>query len=694
MSPPGSRGARGGAEEGTAPAEPLQAALEPWEEALQTYARALGGLPDGASRLGIDTGGTFTDFARLEGGRVVTWKTPSQPSDPGAPVRLEVAERAVAALVVGTTVGTNALLEGRGARVALVTTEGFADLIELARQDRTALYALSQPPEPVLVPPELRFTLRERIGPGGEVEIPVAAADLEALIPRIGAADVDAVAILSLHAWIHDAHERAIETALRRALPGLRISRSAEVLGEIREYERLMATVANASVMPTLERYLDGLGAGARPVGVTLSSGGAAPAALARRYPVRTLLSGPAAGVVAARVLARRFATGPLLTLDMGGTSTDCAWVDPAAGDLALTTAGRIGPWPLAVPSVDLVTVGAGGGSLARRDPAGALCVGPASAGADPGPAAAGRGREPTVTDAALVIGILPPEAPLPAGVRYDRARAEAAVDRLAASLAAPVTDVARAILDGALGHMERALRHASAVRGHDPRGAALLAFGGAGGLFAAALADRLEIGRVIVPPAPGAFSAWGALAAPRRFDWSRSVRIPAAALDGGAPWAPFWQALRPFVPAGPTESGYACVFGVRYPGQASEIDIPVDAEWEAAFHREHERSRGHAAPDIRPVITTLRIVARSLPLDIPPAVSTAPPGLAGPPRPVLWPGDTAPSATAVLARPDLGTAPQSGPLLLVEEGATTAVPPGWQARSLAGGLLELTLRE
>lgn len=684
--------------------------MQDWEALLVAWSRRLRAHPD-APRLGVDTGGTFTDFVQWEGrGRPRAWKAPSQPSDPGGPTRTALSAGSLAAagaLFVGTTVGTNALLEGRGARTALVTTAGFEDVLEIGRQARPELYALWQPPRPVLVPPELRFGLPERIGPAGQVERPLAEVDLPPLIERLRAARVEAIAVLFLHAWINDAHERRVGAALRAAFPDVAVTLSCEALPEIREYERAVVTVADAFVAPVMGRYLDGLGAGERPVGVAISAGGVTPAELARRAPVRTLLSGPAAGCVAARRLAQLCDLGPLLTFDMGGTSTDCAWIDPDAPDLPLTTSARMGGWPIAVPAVDLVTVGAGGGSLARVDAAGALAVGPGSAGSDPGPAARGVGRAATVTDAALVLDLIPPEAPLPAGVTFDRTLARAALARLAEELGggrSPET-VAQAVLQGALSHMERALRGASAARGHDPRRATLLAFGGAGGLFAAELARRLDLRRVVVPPAAGAFSAWGALIAPRRVDWGRSVHIPAEELEGGSPFAPFWHALGHFLPASPREPGYACFFGARYPGQSHELLVPAGEGWEQAFHDQHARQAGHADPTTRPDITTLRVVARSLPQEVPLPIagnggsSTRSTGTGGSRtgRSLSWTPLSRPDAageadpadsvgwgeTRILKRGELDEAGVCGPALLVEEGATIAIPPGHRARAL-----------
>jgi N-methylhydantoinase A len=644
-----------------------------------------------APRLGVDTGGTFTDFVLVHRGTVTTWKEPSRPADPGGPVKEALAgpARGEGPVFIGTTVGTNALLERKGARVALVTTAGFEDLLDLARQTRSSLYDLNPPLSPPLVPRELRYGAGERLGPDGTVDSALDAKRLRDIVGWIGRSGAEAVAVMFLHAWINDVHERMVEAALHEAFPGLPVSLSSRVLPQYREYERLCATVVNASLGPIVARYLAGLGTAERPLGIAVSSGGILPASLGATEPVRTVLSGPAAGVVAAHHLARRLGGGPVLTLDMGGTSTDVAWVDPGR-ELPLTTSGGVGGTPIALPSVDIVTVGAGGGSIARLDAAGALTVGPESAGARPGPAAYGAGGPATLTDAALVLGLLPAEVPIAGGLRLDRDASVRAVGQLAGGLDSDVELVARAIVDSSLARMERALRKASSARGHDPREARLLAYGGAGGLFAVELARRLGMAGVIVPPAPGVFSAWGTLAAPVRLDYSRSVSIDADQLDGGSPFGPFWNWFGHFVPALPGESGFFCSFGARYPGQSRDIRIAAAAGWEEAFHAEHERQAGHARRNVRPTIGTLSLTMLSRNPE-PPLPHAGEPAVApGPPRLVVFPGAevqespgqpdarSAGVLTPVLSRTALLPGRVlSGPAIVVEQGGVTVVPPG-----------------
>ncbi len=639
----------------------------------------------GAPRLGVDTGGTFTDFARLEDGRVTIEKRPSMPADPGRPIREALEAADAGAIFLGTTVGTNAVLERKGARTVLVTTAGFEDLLDLARQERPRLYELEQSVPPPLVPRDLRIGAGERITAEGAVESGLDEARLRDIVNRVTAAAPESVAVLLLHACRNDDHERRIAAAIGKALPGVPVSISSRVLSERREYERLVATVVNAFLGPVYGRFLARIG-GERPLALSLSSGGVTPAEIAGEWPVRTLLSGPAAGVTAAHRLAHSLSTGPLLTLDMGGTSTDTAWVDPSGDAMPLTTSGRIGDLPVAFPSLDVVTVGAGGGSIARLDAAGALTVGPESAGADPGPAAYGAGTELTITDCALILGLLPPEIPLASGLRADLERAREAAGRLAMRLEVTVEDVASAAINVALSHMERALRRASSARGHAPERAALLAYGGAGGLFAAQLSRRLGMSRVLIPPAPGVFSAWGTLASPPCLDWGQSVQIRASEFDEASPYFAFWERLGHFVPALPGESGFHCALGVRYPGQAHELLIPAGPDWIARFHDHHERVTGYARRDTPPLVGTLRV--RRTSVEPPPPLPSAGPPEAdpGPARPVIFSGR--PQPTPVIRRDRLPAEAQAGPLLVVEQGSVTVVPPGFRVERRDGGVL------
>ncbi|MDN5697990.1 MAG: hydantoinase/oxoprolinase family protein, partial [Rubrobacter sp.] len=491
-------------------------------------------------RLGVDVGGTFTDLVALGGGRVVTAKVPSTPQDQSEGVMSAIRASGVAAEDVlafahGMTVATNALLERRGARTALVTTEGFRDVLEIARQNRPSLYDLSASPPPALVPRELRFTVRERMGPDGEIS-PLDEQSLWRTVEALREAEVESVAVCLLFSFLYPDHERRVGEALREAMPGAHISLSSEVLPEFREYERFSTTAADAYLGPRLAAYLGGLSGkvrGARmpePL-VMRSSGGVVELEAASRSAASCVLSGPAGGVVGAAHVATASGYRDLLTFDMGGTSTDVA---PVIGGEALTTteAGVSGV-PIKLPMVDIHTVSAGGGSIAWADAGGALRVGPHSAGAEPGPAAYGAGgEEPTVTDANLFLGYLRDGAKLGGELTLDSALAERALSKLGHRLGLDALQTALGVVSVANAEMVRALRLVSVERGLDPREFALVAFGGAGPLHACDLA--LELGRstVLVPEAGGVLSALGLAVADLRRDYVRPYLSPLSEAD------------------------------------------------------------------------------------------------------------------------------------------------------------------
>ncbi len=512
------------------------------------------------SVLGIDVGGTFTDAVLLDGGRVRTAKVPTA-------VRQEESVLAAAAAVGaagverfahGTTIATNALLERRGARTAFVSNAGFEHLLHLRRQTRAHLYRLcAAHPEP-LVPLERCHGVRGRLGPDGELE-PL---DLSTL-PDLG--DAEAVAVCLLFSFRDASHEAAVADELRRRHPGLHVVASHELAPEFREYERASTTAADAYLAPVAARYLHALAEGARAAGlpeplVMLSSGGVASVAEAAAHPATILVSGPAGGVVGAGLVARRAGFEQAIAFDMGGTSTDVCLLP---GGRAARVAERVvGGFPIRLPSVDLHTVGAGGGSLVRRDAGGAIRVGPESAGAHPGPACYGAGGGATVTDANLLLGRLPAE--LPGGLVLDR---DAAARALGGIDPAAVVDVVNA-------EMLRALRVVSVERGHDPRDFALVAFGGAGPLHACALAEELGIEAVLVPEAAGVLSALGLVASDERRDRVVSYVRPLAEVRD--------------LPA----EGEA---DLRYRGQSFELTVPLEPGLAAAFHRAHEERYGYA---------------------------------------------------------------------------------------------------
>src|SRR5215204_885558 len=488
--------------------------------------------------LGVDVGGTFTDAVLLEGDRLHTAKVPSTPKDQSLGVVAaveEVLKRAraepgqVEGFTHGMTVGTNALLEERGARTALVATRGFADVLEIGRQNRPSLYHPCRGRPRPLVEPELRFEAEERIGPEGVIT-ELAAGEIERLVAELRDAGVESIAVCLLFAFSDPAHERRIATALREALPDVHVSASHEVLPAFREYERFSTTVIDAYLSPLLGRYLTRLASACDERGlpepeVMRSSGGTAEAAEAARSSAWSVLSGPAGGAVGAALLAKAAGNPDAIGIDMGGTSCDVCVVD--GGEVRRTDSREIEGRPIQLPMVDVHTVGAGGGSIGWRDAGGALRVGPRSAGAEPGPACYGRGgSEPTVTDANLLLGYLSPDSTLAGGVALDVDAARAAVAGLGDDLGLGEVETAEGIIRVANQEMTRALRVVTVERGVDPRGYALLPFGGAGPMHADALADELEITRLLCPRASGVLSALGLIASERRRDTARTVML------------------------------------------------------------------------------------------------------------------------------------------------------------------------
>ena len=569
-------------------------------------------------RVGVDTGGTFTDFVWLEGGRLATLKVASTPDDPARAVLAGL--RTIARggggeppdVLHGTTVATNALLEGRGEPVALLTNAGFEDLIEIGRQERPALYSFAAaPPEP-LVPRDLRFGVAGRRGPDGNELTPLDLDGVGAAAREAARAGVRRFAVCFLHSWAAGRHEEAAGEVLAAA--GAEVTLSSRVLPEYREVERFSTTLVNARLGPVLSGYLARLEAGMAGgrLSVFRSNGGLLSAAAAGEEAVQALLSGPAAGVIGALGWAARTGLGPLLTFDMGGTSTDAAIAD---GRAPLTREARVGGYPIGVPMLDIETVGAGGGSIARRDSGGALVVGPQSAGADPGPACYGRGDAPTVTDAHVVLGRLPADSLLGGSVRVDAARAVAAIDRLGATVGLDRRRCAAGIVEVANAVMARALRRVSVARGRDPRDLALFCFGGAGGLHAAELAAALGMREVIVPPAAGTFSAWGLLEADRVRDAARGV-LEALADCGrdrrDALAAPLEAALREAM-AGESGAGplrFERQLDLRYRGQSYEISVPEGDDPANDFHCLHRERYSHDRRQTPVEIVALRVRA------------------------------------------------------------------------------------
>ncbi len=632
-------------------------------------------------RIGIDAGGTFTDFIVLrDDGAIETFKMRSNPSAP-ATVILEglnrAAGRARADVVHGSTVATNALLERKGARTALVTTAGFEDIIQIARQNRAELYNLTPFPRPPLIPATLRFGVDERAHYDGEIARQPAARELTALATRLKRARVESVAICFLHSYRVPENEQAAATALREF--GY-VSTSHEICPEFREYERAATTVINAYVGPLMDRYLGELEAGCRHrLAIMQSNGGFISARQARRHAVRTVLSGPAGGVVGAAKTALRSGYSRILAFDMGGTSTDVSLCD---GDPRETMEASLDGFPIRVPMLDIHTVGAGGGSLARVDEGGLLRVGPQSAGADPGPACYGVGERPTVTDAHVVLGRIAADQLVGGEMRLNAARAARAIDIIAQELHLDRAAAAAGIVRVANANMERAIRLVSVERGHDPRDFALLAFGGCGGLHACEIAAELGIATVIVPEHAGALSALGMLLA-------RNVRDYASGVLNRTDLANAFKELERTALREMQGAKLTRLADIRYAGQSYELTVPwIPADPGQPFHREHERVYGYAVPlkPIEIIAARVRATFETPEVGISPSRRPSAKKRSAPVSRRIYSSGRW-RDTPVYARAQL--TPAGGPVLVVDYGSTTLVPPGWRvSRDRHGSLI------
>jgi len=565
--------------------------------------------------LGVDVGGTFTDAVLFEAGLLRSAKAPTTAHDPSVGVLAAVGaamdalpERPGAGPLVdrfahGTTTGTNALLERRGARTALIATAGFSDVLEIARQDRPSLYRLCEQRPAPLAPAELRVAAAERIGPGGVVA-ELREDEIERIRAEIESLDPEAVAICLLFSYLDPDHERRIAERIRAEIPGLHVSASSEVLPRMREYERASTTVIDAYLAPLLSRYLERLAGACEQAGlpspvVMSSSGGVLGIDEAGRGGAWSVLSGPAGGAVGAGLIASLSGDGNALGFDMGGTSCDVCVVED--GRVRRTDERQLAGRPIQLPMVDIHTVGAGGGSIGWCDPGGALRVGPRSAGADPGPAAYARGgSEPTTTDANLLLGRLGSDTALAGGVGLEIDLAEEAIAVLAEQLGLSTIETAEGILRVANQEMVRALRVVTVERGIDPRGFALLPFGGAGGLHAAAIADELEITTILCPRGAGVLSALGLIAAGERRELARTVILAAGDLSRERLAAEVESVVEALGGSGGT---LEATYGLRYRGQSFELEIagPIDADPDRLRERfavEHERRYGYRDPD------------------------------------------------------------------------------------------------
>jgi N-methylhydantoinase A len=688
-------------------------------------------------RLGVDIGGTFTDVVLAEEGgeRVAVVKVSTTPRDLARGVLDALATalkgHGLAPLDVGflahaTTVVTNALLEGKGARTALITTRGFRDVLELRRSARAALYDLFQDAPAVLVPRHHRLEVTERVDAQGAIVEPLREEEVDDAIDFIKRHDIQAVAVCLLYSFLNDTHERAIGTRLRAALPGLPVFLSYEVLPEIREFERASTTAVCAYVGPLLASYLGRLEASITGMGLPApyvmgSSGGLFTVDEGLQMPAMAVESGPAAGVIAAALAGKQLGLPNVISFDMGGTTAKVSLIE--GGEIKTTSEYEVGGgaharrWlhgtghPIRVPVIDLAEVSAGGGSIAWVDPAGALRVGPRSAGAEPGPACYGHGgAEPTVTDADLILGYLNPIALLGGALPVHLDRARSAIEtRVGRPLGLDAMRAAAAIVDVVDAGMAAALRIVSVERGYDPREFTLVAFGGGGPVHAARLAEELDIRRVVVPPIPGGFSALGLVASDVRRDYARTFYTPLQAAAPGA-IATACKAMevaardtlaRAGVP--PRHREITRAADLRYRRQAYELTVPMTpgpitvatlARLAADFHDKHRLTYGHANPDEPVQLVNLRVAAvgrlegLALGRGGPTHGSAAPSS-----RPVYF-RETGLAACDVRSRSALAPGVEAvGPLIVEAEDTTIVVPPGWRLRAGTGDFIVLEAR-
>jgi N-methylhydantoinase A/oxoprolinase/acetone carboxylase beta subunit len=658
-------------------------------------------------RIGIDTGGTFTDFVILAGGKILTKKIPSTPADPSCAILEGLREFLVGganpALIHGTTVATNALLERKGGRIGLITTEGYEDVLFIGRQTRRMLYGLKGERRSPIIERKFSFGLAERTSAEGRVERAPRTGDIKVILDKIQALGLEAVAVSLINSYANTANERAImkELKKRRMLASV----SSLLLPEYREYERTSTVAVNAYLMPVLDRYLSALEKklGGAELRIMQSNEGYISASKAKAEPIRTALSGPAGGVVGSFYLAKAAGFGKIISFDMGGTSTDVSLIE---GRIRRTSESAIGDFPVRFPIIDIHSVGAGGGSIAYADQGGSLRVGPQSAGADPGPACYGRGELPTVTDANLVLGRIDPDFFLGGKMKLHPERSLKAISRLGRKICKSPLEAAQGIIDIANANMEKAIRLISIERGFDPRDFGLFSFGGAGGMHAADMAAHLQMKAVIVPNNSGVLSAFGLLLADSVKDYSRSVlkpvrRFRAAELDA------LFKKLESRGRRDMGEDGFASAsivfertLDMRYGGQSYEINIPyagkAGAPLETAFHREHQKLYSYAQPESPMEIVNIRLKARGISKKFRFRKMNEGPDVSA--RSALrkkqnihykgkkWMG-------AVYDRALLAPGARlSGPALVMDFGSTTFVPPGYRLR--VDGHLNLVLRK
>ncbi|PLY00845.1 MAG: 5-oxoprolinase [Desulfuromonas sp.] len=641
--------------------------------------------------VGVDTGGTFTDFIWCDRGAWGEHKRLSTPADPAEAVLAglsEIAGQRRIELVHGSTVATNAILEKKGACTALITNRHFEDILEIGRQNRPELYNLIVRKNPPLIPADRRFGIPGRVSVDGVEIEPFNPDAVSSLVERLAAAGVESIAVSLLFSFARPEHEQMVRKTLRTL--DIPISLSHETLSEFREYERTSTTAINAYVAPKMENYIGRLrdSLGAARFRIMQSNGGSISAATAMRESVRTILSGPAGGVVGAWRIGQKAGFDKLITFDMGGTSTDVALLD---GGLPLTTESAIAGYPVKVPMLDIHTVGAGGGSLAGIDGGGSLMVGPESAGADPGPICYGKGERITVTDANLFLGRLVPESFLGGSMLLQGAQLASTFAGMAAKLSLSPVELAQGVIDIADATMERAIKVISVERGFDPREFTLFSFGGAGGMHAASLASLLEIPRVLIPANPGILSAGGMLLADIIKDYSQTVMLTLTADSA----AQLDTAFAPLLAAGEDDlrgegmapQAIACerYLDMRYKGQSYELMIPFSADYAACFHDRHQQMYGYANRDQEIEIVNVRLRAIGRPRR--------------PELPRLEPGGPEPDAAARIGTGTISFSGESmaatiydrsklqggnriiGPAVIVEYSSTIVVPPGVPTR-------------
>ncbi len=666
-------------------------------------------------RIGIDIGGTFTDLVAITGdGQVITRKTASTPHDYGEGIvnglsdLLRQHPGTVTDVLHATTVGSNTILEAKGAKTALITTKGFRDILEIRDLRMPVLYDISWTKPRALVERRLRLEVAEKLRPDGTVVQALDMETVDAAIEMLRREGVKGLAICLLHSYANPEHEKAIAAAVRAALPDVAISISSEILPEIKEYPRTSTTVINAYVQPVVRAYITALDARLKALGIEAplqlmqSNGGLASAAFAAAAPAHIIESGPAAGVVGGAALARRLNEPRVITFDMGGTTAKAGLVE--YGEVLRSEAIEVGGgvmvgsrllvgagYMLKLPAIDLAEVGAGGGSICRLDAAGAPKVGPVSAGADPGPVCYGRGgTAPTITDCNLALGYLDPGGLVGGAMKLDLDAARAAIARdLAGPMGVSVEDAAFGMLRLASATMMRAIRAVSVERGRDPRQFALLGFGGNGPLFAAGIAKELGIARVLIPPLPGVFSAFGLLVADAEHHATQSVRTRLDAADPARILAVLTdleragsaQLARDGFPAIRQETRRAAL--ARYLGQSSEIEVPLTgtvtpASIAEAFGVEHERTYGFRAPASEPVeLMGLSVITRGMP-ERPRLPERIPPFAASVPATRrAWFPNGGWTETPVVDRAGLAKGPRVGPLIVQEYDATCLVPHG-----------------